>query len=226
MKNSNLILSLTKYFEYKKIALLKIKSFRPPADLLELEFYHSVYLCYLLSAIDLVRDSFGDEFIGKLKEDMSLPEYLDGVNNYLYLRELRNTLIHRDPHKSPGGIVVNEMVCPIAPKIVENEKDSRTYKSFGYLLIDIINVCEKVVGEVVYKVLNDNKYFEDVEELQCNQVNKDALSCLLESIESSQSIPNQYKEMAKESDLSIIDFCQISKNQNLKLKELLLGLEK
>ena len=220
MKDRELIHVLTRYFGYKNFALSKIKSFTPPADSLEMEFYYSAYFYHLCSAIDEVNKKF-PTFLGELKRNISLPSY-SGQNNYRYISELRNAIIHRGLQINQVGHVIGELVCPIAPESITDRKGKETFAAFGYYLIDIINICEQVVGKTIYSTLSDCGYFNDIERSEQPLANQELLNQIFETMQTNKFIPDAYKIMVNKDDLEKIDFCEMHNNQNEKLKKLLL----
>lgn len=153
------------YLDVRKVALDKITSFHPPAVGFELRVYHSLYFSNLLAAIDFLRDDVNfssaihkNKFVSLIEDSLSTPNYPVGKSNYNYLRELRNSFIHRGLDITASAHVVDGKICVLSPRHVHNQKENIQYSAFGKYLCNIIYVCESKMMPAIFDILRDRGY--------------------------------------------------------------------
>lgn len=149
------------YFESKNISLKNAFSLRcqlSVADQIDLRQYYSQYFANLLSATELLLDvkyKNREVFEETLYRALSFKESPDGKLNYCYLRELRNSVIHRGLDISYAAHVKDGFPFLVAHPHVTNRKGNNSYKAFGYYLVDIISNCENVIGKAILNHLEE-----------------------------------------------------------------------
>jgi len=100
-KNGEMLSAVKWYFELKNLSLRNALAFRCPLSVenqRDLRLYYSQYFAGLLSATELLLEkehSRCKEFKETLHEKLVFEGHPDGEANYIYLRELRNSIIHR-----------------------------------------------------------------------------------------------------------------------------------
>lgn len=164
--NDGVLTSIKWYYECKQVARTKILSFKPPADLFELRFYYTLYFVNLLSAIEYVHEFVDQGFKPVLQARLVLPENPDCKNNLRYISALRNALIHRGEDIARRGSEVDGLVVVRAPEeVLDKERGEEKYrKSFGYYVLDIIALCEVVIGPTIFEFLEKHRIFDFVED--------------------------------------------------------------
>jgi hypothetical protein len=142
------------YFESKNLSLRNAFALRCPLSVenqTDLRQYYSQYFVSLLSATELLLDDGYKNrrvFEETLYRRLVFEGFLDGKSNYCYLRELRNSIIHRGLDICSAAHVNNAFPFLIAPAAVMNRKKTDSYTAFGYYLVDIIRDCESIIGKI------------------------------------------------------------------------------
>ena len=147
------------YFESKKLSLRNALKFRAPLsveDQVDLRLYYSQYFVSLLSATEFLFDKkylFSKEFENLLYEKFVFEGANKGEENYLYLKELRNAIVHRGYDILNASNFVNDFPLIIAPSKTQSQNGKKEYSAFSTYLIDIINVCENYIGNIIVQHL-------------------------------------------------------------------------
>lgn len=152
---NDLLNSLAMYFSSKRTALRSALQLRAPLSVgqaEDLRVHYSNYFISLLSGLDLVRDSKAVDwkaFTQDLESKFVTPHAPEGKQNYGYVRELRNSIVHRGMDIASAASFPNNVPLLIAPQTVTNLKGTEVYQRFGVLLIQIIGLCEVVIGPLL-----------------------------------------------------------------------------
>lgn len=166
MKKRETVLSVKWYLEMKNFSLSKALAFQTPLSVEDqhaIRMYYSQYFVGLMSAVDYCSDGKSDshkQFLNDLKDALAFDA--DNENNYCYLRELRNSVVHRGMDIIGAAHVVNDMFFFVAPEQVFNCNGKRSYKRFGYYLIEILDRAESVIGPLLLDFLEREKCFDAV----------------------------------------------------------------
>jgi hypothetical protein len=154
-KKSDLLNSLAMYFSSKRTALRSALQLRSPlsvAQAEDLRVHYSNYFTSLVSGLDLVRDSKEVDWKGLtqvLEARFVTPHAQNGKQNYAYLRELRNSIVHRGMNIFSAASFPNSFPLLFSPQTVTNPDGTKQYQRFGVLLIQIIALCETVIGPLL-----------------------------------------------------------------------------
>ncbi|RXJ79954.1 hypothetical protein [Arcobacter sp. F2176] len=157
-----LISGLKWYFQAKNLALKNALSIKCPLSVdqqNDIRTYYSLYLANLLSATEMLLENeypFSQDFKQKIKEALSFPGFTDGENNYSYLRELRNAVIHRGFDICSSAHIKDDMPLMIAPQTIANRSGKKSYSAFGFYLLEMISKCESVIGHLIEQHLQLN----------------------------------------------------------------------
>ena len=153
------------YFESKNLSLRNAFSLRCPLSVenqTDLRQYYSQYFVGLLSATELLLDDGyknREVFKNMLYKRLAFKKFPDGGLNYCYLRELRNSIIHRGLDICSTAHVDKEFLFVIAPATVTDREGINSYNAFGYYLVDIIRDCESVIGKIVLDHFEESDLF-------------------------------------------------------------------
>lgn len=179
MKEREVVLSIKWYLELKNFSLSKVLAFKTPLsveDQQAIRMYYSQYFVGLMSAIDYCSAEKSDshkQFLSDLKDTLAFDA--DKKNNYCYLRELRNSVVHRGMDIMGAAHVVNDIPLFVAPEQVFNYNGEKSYKRFGYYLIEIVDRVESVIGPVFLGILEREKcldpFFVDKEAARLESMN-------------------------------------------------------
>ncbi len=140
------------YFQAKNLALKNALSIRSPLSVdqqNDIRTYYSLYLANLLSSTEMLLEKeypFSQDFKQNLEEALSFPGFTDGKNNYAYLKELRNAVIHRGFDICSSAHFIENIPLMIAPQSITNRSGKISYSAFGFYLIEIISKCESKIG--------------------------------------------------------------------------------
>ena len=154
-----IISGLKWYFQAKNLALKNALAIRCPLSVdqqNDIRIYYSLYLANLLSATEMLLEKeypYSQDFKQEIEAGLSFPGFSDGENNYSYLRELRNAVIHRGFDICSSAHVKDDMPLMIAPQSIENRSGKKSYSAFGFYLLEMISKCEPSIGHIIEKHL-------------------------------------------------------------------------
>lgn len=207
MNNFEILMSIKWYFEIKNLSLRKILETRTPLSIeqqTELRLYYSQYFTSLFSATELLADEY-ELFRNTLKQKFVFDSFINGEKNYNYLRELRNSVVHRGMDIASSAHIEDNFPFIVSP-IVTNRSGKESYKPFEFYLIDIIRKCELYIPDIILEYLQDLDISE-IEETQEELLNKS-----LENLNNTASsiMPESVKNIAKEA-MPKVDFITMRK---------------
>lgn len=159
--DSEILCALKWYFESKNLALKNALQFRCPLSVeqqRELRQYYSEYFASLVSAIDLLRETkyrHSGKFKDVLEKAFVFDSFPDGRNNYLYVRELRNSILHRGLDVCSAAHVNGDFLLMVAPLFMSSRDGGKTFQAFGFYLLEIIAKCEDVIGPLIARHLDE-----------------------------------------------------------------------
>jgi len=215
--NFELLMSIKWYFEVKNFSLRKILEIKAPLSVIkqnELRLYYSQYFTSLLSATELLLDekenNNAKSFKIELVDTFVFNNYIDGNFNYGYLRELRNSIIHRGMDLSSSAHFEEDFPLFLSPAVF-NRSQNQEYEPFDLYLIQIIEKCELYIPTIIYN------YLEKFNMLELEKMSDELLReslIFLNNLPKNQ-IPNWVKKKTIEV-MSKIDFRLI---QNDSIKE-------
>ena len=189
------------YMQTKRFAIYKMTKFVPPIDSIqseEMQIMYGIYFNSLISLIEYIKNEF------KQQDIINICYQLYGSqNNYMYIRELRNSIIHRGLNVANAvtKLVKFNIVVPFAPIEVINQSGQRIYTKFVDNLFQLVVLCEQI-NSYIYQIcskLNLLEYKPMTKELREKRIKEDPF------------IPQYAKEMSKNCEL---DYNEI--NSNLK----------
>lgn len=149
------------YFESKNLALKNALKLRCPLSVeqqKELRQYYSEYFVGLVSATELLREpkySYSTKFNEQLFANFVFGSLPDGKSNYSYIRELRNSIIHRGLDICSAAHVNNDFLLVVAPSTVSDREGKKSFSALGYYLIEVISKCEEVIGPLIARHLEE-----------------------------------------------------------------------
>ena len=189
------------YMQTKRFAIYKMTKFVPPIDSIqseEMQIMYGIYFNSLISLIEYIKNEFKQQDIINICYQLS-----GSQNNYMYRRELRNSIIDRGLNVANAvtKLVKFNIVVPFAPIEVINQSGQRIYTKFVDNLFQLVALCEQI-NSYIYQIcskLNLLKYKPMTKELREKRIKEDPF------------IPQYAKEMSKNCEL---DYNEI--NSNLK----------
>ena len=133
------------YLKTKRFAISKMVKFISPLDneqLEEMQIIYGIYFNSFFSLIDYIEKDLNQKHIKDIcHKNFGSPD------NFLYVKELRNSIIHRGLDVSQAGCNINgleDLVVPIAPKIVYNRDYKKSYNTFVENLFQLVYLSEKI----------------------------------------------------------------------------------
>ena len=218
--NTDVTFTLRWHFEAKNLALQNALSLRCPLPVEQskaLRLYYSEYFAHLVSATELLLEKkylHREAFKGLLEEQFVFEGHPDGNANYSFVRELRNSVVHRGYDITSAAHVAGDLLLVIAPPSITNRGGSKVYQGLGYYLLEVIAKCEGVIGPVIARHLSEMGLLSvAVEQDQ-------AVDATKEFIETSDAMPLWAKEMALGS-IGQVDFAEVRRAQTDALVKIL-----
>ncbi|MBV5326635.1 MAG: hypothetical protein JZU65_03215 [Chlorobium sp.] len=208
------------HFEAKNLALQNALRLRCPLSVEQskaLRLYYSEYLAHLVSATDLLLEKeylHREAFKSLLEEQFVFEGHPDGNANYSFVRELRNSVVHRGYDITSAAHVEGDLLLVIAPPSITNRGGSKVYQGLGYYLLEVIAKCEGVIGSVIARHLSE------VGLLSVAVEQDQAVDAAKEFIEASDAMPPWAKEMALGS-IDQVDFAEVRRAQTDALVKIL-----
>lgn len=154
IRTSEMFSAVKWYFELKNLSLRNALALRCPLSVdnqKDLRQYYSQYFAGLLSATELFLEREypnNTSFRDLLYKKLSFGNFPDGEKNYSYLRELRNSIIHRGLDISSAAHIKDDFPLIISPSPVTNRSGVVSHTAFGHYLIEVIEKCEGVMRDV------------------------------------------------------------------------------
>ena len=208
IQHSELRSAIEWYFESKNLAIKNALKLRCPLSSeqqKELRQYYSEYFVALVSAIELLRESsyeFNVQFKEQLIEVLSFEIFPNGKENYDYIRELRNSVVHRGLDLCSAAHVCEEHFLVVAPIKVFDRNGTKSFSAFGHYLLEIIAKCEEAIGPFIAKHLQEVGLLKPL--LTQDQASEEARRFLA----AASAVPDWVKTNAL-SSVSQIDFLQL-----------------
>lgn len=182
------------YFESKNLSLKNALKFRSPLSAenqTDLRLYYSQYFVSLLSATEFLFEKkyiFRKEFADQLYEKFVFEDKSNGEENYLYLKELRNSIVHRSYDILSASHFSNNFPLILAPSTIQNQSGSKEYCAPRFYLIELIDICENMIGNIIAQHLD---YFaEKLPTLTDGEMVKESKKIILNSA----GVPDWVKE--------------------------------
>lgn len=193
----DMLYSLSWYMSARQTALRAALSFRTPlsvTDQTDMRVHYSGYFLNLLAATELFRETttlWPNNFEVQLYSRFVFDGFQDGKANYLYVRELRNAVVHRGLDITSAAHIDGNFPMILAEPEIQNRRGTETFVAFDKYLLLVIAKCESVIVPVMLDCLNAAGIFE---------ATIDAGATVAEyrqAVEQSQAIPEHLKAMAR-----------------------------
>ncbi|MBO5446144.1 hypothetical protein J6A34_01415 [bacterium] len=145
--------TISYYMKTKRYAISKMTKFVKPLDDMQLEEMQIIYSIYFNSFISLI------DYICEIL-DNTIYDHCNNIlgseTNFKYVRELRNSIIHRGLDVSMAGCELEgfNIIVPFAPKVVYNRKGEIEYQNFTDNLFQLVVLCEQV-NPYIHKLCSD-----------------------------------------------------------------------
>jgi len=145
--------TISYYMKTKRYAISKMTKFVKPLDDMQLEEMQIIYSIYFNSFISLI------DYICEILDNTiydNCNNILGSETNFKYVRELRNSIIHRGLDVSMAGCELEgfNIIVPFAPKVVYNRKGEIEYQNFTDNLFQLVDLCEQI-NSYIHKLCSD-----------------------------------------------------------------------
>lgn len=187
------LLDLEWYVDAKNYALDDIRLLVVPVNYAQMRIAYGNYFVSLVSLTEAICEYVADgrTFIYSAFDGLN---GLPGQQNYEYLKNLRNAVIHRGMNIAAAGIKHGNRVCLRAPPTVSDKKGKKTYRAFATFVEEIIVYSEFIVGPAVDKALASQGVWS-ADELDQDEL----LIAATASINDIKEIPPQLRDLATKS---------------------------
>lgn len=192
MDNLAIASTVTWHLECAAFSATEIMNFRPPADGFKMRMHYSLYASNLLGAVDAIQDAVDSGFETAIKNALPL-ENFSGEHVLGYLRELRNGVVHRGVDLTAGGVVIDGLVCALAPPQVNNRGGNKVYAAPTQLLVDLFRHGDQQLKPVLEQAL------EPVMSILCSPASEYDVAQAHDLLESVVHMPEWVKQGARQS---------------------------
>lgn len=196
--NRDLLCSLSWYMSARRTSLRSALSFRAPlsfTDQADMRVHYSDYFLNLMASADLLKDFDTLKPIGfeaQLHSRLVFNEFPNGMENHSYVRELRNSVVHRGLDITSAAHFDGNFPMILAEPKVQDRNGKKTHVAFDKYLLHIIDKCESVYGPVMLDSLSAAGFFETPKDVET------AISEFREAVDQSHAMPDFAKLMALE----------------------------
>jgi len=166
------------YLETRNWAFEKMRTCPRGSHPFDVRMYHSQYFANLLSAVDHVCDHLRDDsparsaFVAKIE---------GGIQNYPYVRELRNAIVHRGLDPTAAAHADDTTLYVLCPADVQDRQRRNNYITPFKYLVELAIHCDSVVNPAIADVLiqlnlfNATPHAISVEDIQAEIRNSTAM---------------------------------------------------
>lgn len=219
---------LVLYLQIRDWAFEKMQAHPKGRLALDLEVHQYLYISNALASADFVGETlFGKDFRSPAYEtdyERSLIAAFDaapkssssatGREAYAYVRELRNSVVHRGLGSATAGHANDSFVFALCPTSVTDSTGKNTYQSPWKYMVELAIAANLAFNSVIYAELQKRHYF-DPENFKIAP-----LSETLSAIDANDAMPDWAKAMAREA-FAKLDYPKLSaKIRDTRLREL------
>lgn len=142
------------YFEIRNWAFGKIKTCPRGSHPFDIRMHHALYFVNLVSAVDHVSDHLrGDEPTRRAFIDRIEDGFRD-TQNYKYVRELRNAIIHRGLDPTAAGHADDTTVYVLCPAAVQDRGSKNDYTCTFKYTVELATHCNAVINAAITDALD------------------------------------------------------------------------
>src|SRR6266404_2208475 len=135
----------TRDWAFEKIQNMSKGSQEP----LDIQMYHYLYFSYLLGAVDYVDDYLNSVNI------ITIFEAALGHDNYSYIRELRNSVVHRGLNPTAlAGVTDQNHLFVFCPPVVNDRKMRKSYTCTFAYTVELAEYCNTASNTVIFQALD------------------------------------------------------------------------
>jgi hypothetical protein len=163
--------------------------------------HHSLYFVNLLSSIDHICDHLHDQPAHRAFLDQ-IEDGFGRTDNFKYVRELRNEIVHRGLDPTVAGHADDTTVYVLCPPKVQDRQRKESYTcSFKYI-VQLAAHCTAVVDPAISATLNRLDLFNPTRHMVCEEDVRAA-------VRNSTAMPDWAKAMSERS-FDEIDYSELA----------------
>jgi len=165
------------YLQIRDWALEKMKTQPIGGQQLDLEIHQYLYLSNALASVDLVGESYyGKDFrtpAYATDYDKALIAAFDALTRpdlsiaaqeaYAYVRELRNSVVHRGLGSANAGPANESHVFALCPASVVDRAGKNTYRRPWKYVVELAEATTRAFNSVIYAELQKHQFFTSEE---------------------------------------------------------------
>jgi hypothetical protein len=140
------------YLDIRQWAFEKIRANPVGSNLIDLRMYHYLYFSNLFGAVEIVQDYLSIPTEKKAFAD-HLQQGFPKPGDYIYARELRNSIVHRGLDPTMQGTEKGDFVFALCPPIVFKRNSGDGYVCSTPLLVDLAAACNKASNMAILKII-------------------------------------------------------------------------
>ncbi|HEX5330050.1 hypothetical protein, partial [Sulfuricurvum sp.] len=130
----------------------------------------------------------------------------NGESNYNYLRELRNSIVHRGYDITCASHFNDNFPMLLAPESIPNRNANEEYLAFGLYIIELIEKIESVIGDIIFD------HVQIIDLYKQTYTTEEQIELLVKFITKIKFIPESVRKMAQE-EIPKIDFSKINSDK-------------
>jgi hypothetical protein len=154
MDNLNFISGLLWYLKTRNWAFKQFcGSMSGDLQHFDIALYHYLYFTNLLGAVDAVNDYLHSSDVTTIFSARI------GQNNYLYLRELRNAVVHRGGFPYISIVGDDNQVLTLCPPSVYDRKRQQSYTCTFTHIGELAKCCNNSSNKAIFEALNKREFF-------------------------------------------------------------------
>lgn len=178
------------YLEARNWAFEKIKVCPRGSHFFDIRMHHALYFVNLLSAVEHVCDHLrGDEPAHRAFVDQ-IEDGFGNTQNYKYVRELRNAIVHRGVDPTAAGHADDTTVYVLCPTAVQDRHGKESYTCTFRYMVELATHCNAVTNAVIADALDHLDLFNPAQHMVSEE-------SVYATIDDSTAMPDWAKAMAR-----------------------------
>ncbi|HEY1794682.1 MAG TPA: hypothetical protein VGG57_01050 [Stellaceae bacterium] len=178
------------YLESRNWAFEKIKVARHGSNSSDLRIHHSLFFINFMSAIEHVIDYLKRNKVDPKTFKDQVRNGFGKTDDYCYVRELRNSVVHRGLDPSAAGHSDQTTLRVLCPATVEDRKGKPYSCSFKYL-VELAQKCREATDPAITNILEGLDLFNP-------QLHKPNRAETIKAVDRATEMPDWAKALAKQ----------------------------
>lgn len=150
------------YLESRNWAFGKMRTCPHGSQIFDVRMYHSLYFISVMSAIEHVRDYLRT---GSEMERKFMKTIRGSAQDFEYVRELRNAVIHRGLDIAAAAHSDNSVLYVLCPERVADRHGKKSYTPSVRYLLQLAAQCDSACNPAIESVLTTLGLFDPLQHL-------------------------------------------------------------